>query len=61
MSGSSATVVAYPLDCLRTRLVGQGEPKVREREGKMRRGGRGGRGRCEGEGGEGGEGEGVKV
>lgn len=33
MSGSSATVVAYPLDCLRTRLVGQGEPKVREERG----------------------------
>ena len=52
VSGSSATVIAYPLDCLRTRLVGQGEPRVREeREGRhgMRRVGW----RAQGEGGEG--------
>ena len=28
VSGSTATAVAFPLDCIRTRLVGQGEPKV---------------------------------
>ena len=28
VSGCVTTALCYPVDCLRTRLVGQGEPKV---------------------------------
>ena len=53
LSGCSATVVAYPLDCLRTRLVGQGEPKVEGGRRGEEWGGRGGDGGGDGRGGEG--------
>ena len=35
MGGGIASVICYPLDVLRTRLSGQGEPKVMKEEKVM--------------------------
>lgn len=35
MGGGIGSVICYPLDVLRTRLTGQGEPKVRKEEKVM--------------------------